>query len=67
MQNACLYKHENIRRTAPKSPAYRALIRIPTPDALVLLPSQLVPMVKAAYMSVYGGLVPLGFTHSNLT
>ena len=23
------------------------------------------PMTKAAYMSVYGGLVPLGFSHSN--
>ena len=32
-----------------------------------MLPSsQQLPMMEAAFLSVYGGLVPLGFSHSNL-
>ena len=31
-----VFAHENIRRTAPKSPAYRSLVRIPTPDAFLV-------------------------------
>jgi len=38
---------------------------IPTPDAMLYISSQLAPMKCTASMSVYGGLVPLGFTHSN--
>ena len=60
-------EHRNIRWTAPKSPAYRSFVRIPTPDAIVYVSSQLAPMRSYGFMSVYGGLVPLGFAHSNLT
>jgi hypothetical protein len=38
---------------------------IPTPDTCLLLPSQLAPMAKAAFLSVYGGLVPLRFSYSS--
>ena len=26
--------------------------------------SELLPMIQSGFMSIYGGLVPLGFTHS---
>ena len=28
--------------------------------------SELLPMIQSGFMSIYGGLVPLGFTHSNV-
>ena len=53
------------RQTVPKSLACPVKVRMPTPNALLRTPSQLPPMGCAAYLSVYGGLVPLGFSHSN--
>ena len=40
---------------------------IPALDAFVPgIFSELLPMIQSGFMSIYGGLVPLGFTHSNV-
>ena len=54
-------------QTAPKSPALSVKVRIPTPDAMVRGSSRSHPMTLRGLLSVYGGLVPLGFSHSNST
>ena len=51
----------------PRVPRTDLFVRIPTLDALVYVSSQLAPMRSYGIMSTYGGLVPLGFPHSNLT
>jgi hypothetical protein len=57
--------NKNTRLTTPRVLRFSSLVRIPTPDAMVRISSQHTPMKYAASMSVYGGLVPLGFPHSN--
>jgi hypothetical protein len=57
--------NKNTRQTTPRVLRFSSLVRIPTPDAMLYISSQLAPMKYTASMSVYGGLVPLGFTHSN--
>ena len=54
------------RQTVPESLACLfATVRMPTPDAMLPSPSQLAPMNLSGFLSVYGGLVPLGFAHSD--
>ena len=54
-------------QTAPKSLTLPVKVRIPTPDAMVRGSSRSNPMTLRGLLSVYGGLVPLGFSHSNST
>jgi hypothetical protein len=57
--------NKNSRQTTPRVLRDSSKVCIPTPDAMLYISSQLAPMKCTASMSVYGGLVPLGFTHSN--
>jgi hypothetical protein len=57
--------NKNSRQTTPRVLRASSKVCIPTPDALLPISSQLSPMKCAAFLSVYGGLVPLGFSHSN--
>ena len=52
----------NHRFGCPKSLSVQVEVCIPTPDALCHKSSQLLPMTHSGIMSVYGGLVPLGFS-----
>jgi len=52
----------------PQDPVWlKESARIPALDAFMLeIFSELLPMILSGIMSIYGGLVPLGFTHSNV-
>jgi len=52
----------------PQDPVgLKVTARIPALDAFMLrIFSELLPMIQSGFMSIYGGLVPLGFTHSNV-
>ena len=68
------YPIEAKRRTVPKSVPVSITARLPTPDPFSCRispagcfrkPSRIAPMAHGGVLSVYGGLVPLGYSHSD--
>ncbi len=57
------FGRKNTRRTTPRVPRFGQRLYSDS-GRLGAQPSQQMPMAHAA-LSVYGGLVPLGFPHSN--
>ncbi len=58
--------HEIHERTDPKSPSFRFGGCIPARDALCMSLLEAVFNGACGILSLYGGLVPLGCSHSNL-